>query len=166
MPRLFPALPAAVIALILPSAGFADDLLDRFRAVSEESNTVIMGMMLTEIGVEGAQRAELEALIPDMTWDGEMLTAGECILAEYREKVSDAQIADMLTGMEDFLAQVGDLASLDDLTEPEAFLPDGLSSADIAQISVECGMIAVQSDRMEESGFMDAMMQAAMDANP
>ncbi|MGR3466463.1 MAG: hypothetical protein ACU0CI_01175 [Shimia sp.] len=158
MKRLFLTLPL----LALPTAALAETQLERLEALSEQGSEVMMEMMIREITAEGADPAPLQAAIPDMTWDDAFRDAGRCMLDAYTAELGSDGVDEMLDSLEAMYADLDD-ARLEDLEDLD---PTGGKLSEEVQVRVtrECGFMELSMARMEESGFMAAMMQAAMSA--
>jgi len=105
------------------------------------------------------------AVIPDFDWDAEMREAGTCMLDEYTAILAESGVDEMLTAMEGLTEELTAMADagqrMDGMPDTSAILPEGLTPQDSAQIAQGCGMMALQLERMDASGFTDAMMQAS-----
>lgn len=155
----------AIALAMIPTAGFAQSQLDRMETVSETMTEALAVMMVRQMEANGADAAPLMDVLPDMAWDAEMREAGRCILDRYSEIVGDDGVESMLTKMEAFTAEFEALrergGSIDDMPEPDGMMPEGLTEQRSMEITQACGMMELQMRRMDESGFSDAMMNAA-----
>lgn len=145
-----------------PVAALAQSQLERMEAASEVMGEAGIRMMIDEMVANGAERAPLEAAMPDMSWDDEMRAAGGCLLERYNELSDRESVDQMLTRIE-ALADTIDEAGFADLVEMDEMgsLPDGISDDQAVEIMQTCGMMELQLRRMAESGFSDAMMAAS-----
>jgi len=148
-----------------PTLGMAQDQLDRLEAVSEVMNEALVEMMATEIAASGADPAPLRATIPNMEWDDEMRAAGSCMLGRYKEILGSDGVEEMIAVTEEMSETATEIVAaggrMEDMPAAAEILPDGLTPAASTQIMEECGMQELQLKRMQESGFMAAMMDAA-----
>lgn len=154
-------LPAAIL-VAFASAATAETRLDRFEAISEASNNLMLAGLVDMAVSEGADRATLEAMLPSFEWDDAMREAGNCMMAAYDAEIGTEGVDEMMNRMETFI-QDADGMSFDELSESsEMFtLPEGLSEDRSIEITDECGMLDLQLAWMGETGFMDALMSAA-----
>jgi hypothetical protein len=65
----------------------------------------------------------------------------------------------MLDDMEAFIPKMAE-ADLENMGDEADFLPDGISEEFSVSVNEECGLSDLMMNRMEESGFMAAMMQS------
>lgn len=155
----------AIAFAILPAIGAAQSQLDRMETVSETMNEAMVVMMVKQMEANGANAEPLMAALPDLDWDDEMRAAGQCMLDKYRDRIGSDGVDEMLIAMETFAAEVEALqeagATMDDMSEPEGILPEGMTQDESVEITQSCGMMALQLKRMSESGFSAAMMDAA-----
>jgi hypothetical protein len=149
---------SASIAL-LPTLAFADSQLDRLEDVSESMNDIMFDMMIREAVNEGADPEPLRAAVPDTSWDKPMRDAGQCMLDKLIEASSEAAVDQMLGEMEAALPKLENM-SLETMGDELDFLPEGISDDRSLEINSECGLADVMMDRMEQSGFTEAMMQS------
>ncbi|MEQ9259568.1 MAG: hypothetical protein RIG84_10745, partial [Roseovarius sp.] len=157
---------ALLTALVtLPAAALADSQLERMEAISEEMNEVMMVMMVNEAAANGADPEPLRAAMPDLTWDDAMREAGSCMLDEYTSEIGSDGVDEMLAKMEEFSVEMGEMgangATMSELGDTSDMLPEGITMQRSAEITQDCGMMQLQMQRMEASGFMDAMIKAA-----
>lgn len=68
----------------------------------------------------------------------------------------------MLGEMETALPKM-ETMSLETMGEEFDFLPEGVSEDRSLEINSECGLADVMMDRMEQSGFAQAMLQAMVE---
>ncbi len=148
-----------------PMPGMAQDQLDRLEAVSEVMNAALVEMMAAEMAANGADPAPLRATMPDMAWDDEMRAAGSCMLGRYEEILGSDGVEEMIVVTEEMSETATEIVAaggrMEDMPTAAAVLPEGLTPAASTRIMQECGMQDLQLKRMEESGFMAAMMNAA-----
>jgi len=152
----------AVILAISPTQGSAQTRLDRLESLSEEFTAVVYEKMVEELAPDPTEREAIAAAMPDAAWDDDFREAGGCILEAYETASSAEAVDQMLSDMEDALPRLAD-ASMQEMEELGFFLPAGLSENDSLRINQECGMMELQRQRMMQSGFMEAMMDAARD---
>ena len=122
-----------------------------------------MRMMIDEMVANGADRAPLEAAMPDMSWNDEMRAAGGCLLERYNELSDRESVDQMLTQIEALADTIDDMRGLPTWSRwtKMGSLPDGISDDQAVEIMQTCGMMELQLRRMAESGFSDAMMAAS-----
>jgi hypothetical protein len=94
---------------------------------------------------------ELAEVRPDMSWDDEYRTAGQCVLDGLASHGGPEAVAGYLTGLEDFAT-----AELNSFTELTTKMPDVLADPKALEFSSSCGMIALSTARMEASGLNTA----------
>lgn len=153
---------AALALLPLPAA--AQSQLDRLEAISEMSNDMMVEIMIREVAADAPDAREtLLAAAPDGEWDAEMRDAGSCMLESYAEQIGSDGVDDMLDALTTYLEEAS-VMSMEDLADASPDLPEGITEEDNMRIAEDCGMIDLQIARMQESGFMDAVMAAAMSA--
>jgi hypothetical protein len=155
----------AMVAAAIPSVSVAQSQLDRMETASEAMTKAMVVMMVREMEINGADAAPLMETLPDMVWDDDMRDAGRCMLGRYSDAVGASGVETMLTNMEAYVADIEALGdnswTISDLPEPEDMMPEGLSEQQSMEITQSCGMMELQLQRMSESGFSDAMMNAA-----
>ena len=156
---------AAAAVLVLPGAVAAQSQLDRMETVSEKMNDAMMMMMVNEMAANGADPEPLIATMPELTWDAEMREAGACMLDAYQAEIGGDGVDTMLTRMEAFADEVARLSaddlSMEAIDENLDILPEGMTEERSMEITQTCGMLELQMRRMDASGFMEAMMNAA-----
>ncbi|SLN51720.1 hypothetical protein [Pseudooctadecabacter jejudonensis] len=162
MNRFMFAATAAVMAGLLPAMALADDRLDRLENVSEQANAVMIGLMAKEMQIDADGMAQMDEVLAKMQWDERMRGVGTCMLAAYEDEVGSGGVEDLLDGMEEAIAAMENAESMDDLDAISSFQPEGISEDRSIEISTDCGMLSVQMEMMDESGFMDLMLGAAM----
>lgn len=155
MKRLFTTL----LLTTLPCAAVADTQLERLEVISEQMNDVMFEMMIREAVKEGANPEPLRAAVPDGSWDAPMRDAGRCLLDRYVEASSASAVNTMLDEMELAIPQMADM-DMDAMGEDFDFLPEGISEDQSIQINSDCGVAELMMERMDGSGFMQAMMEA------
>jgi hypothetical protein len=154
---------ATAIAL-LPATAFAETQIERLERLSEEMNGVVPIMMANEIEAQGGDGAALRAVANEMPdWNDAMRAAGECMIDRYTAASSSADIDMMLDNME---ALLGDMESMQMTEFAESdmsndMLPPGVTLEQSATITQDCGMMDLQMEAMQNSGFMEAMMAAS-----
>lgn len=155
----------AMAAIAIPSISVAQSQLDRMETVSEAMTGTMVIMMVREMEANGVDATPLMEALPDMTWDDDMRVAGRCILERYSDAVGDTGVETMLTNMEAYNAEIEALGdnsgTIGDMPEPVDMMPEGFSEQQQMEIAQSCGMIELQLQRMKESGFSEAMMNAA-----
>lgn len=156
---------ALAALLALPSAALAEDQLDRLEEVSEQANIIMMMVMAAEVQMDTETQTELIASAAEqMQWDAPMRAAGECMLDGYRGDIGADGLDELLTNMETMIADMAEMTSLDDFETLGDVMPDGMTEERSMEITRDCGMLDLQMAKMSESGFVDAMMAAAMAA--
>ncbi len=143
------SLMTCLIALT-PLTGAADghaDALARF-----EAGTIAMTENLLDF--YESRVPELADVRPDMSWDDDFRTAGQCVLDGLHSHGGDAAIAAHLAALEDFGS-----AEITTFTELTTKMPDVLADPKTLEFSSTCGMIGLGTERMEASG-LNAAFQA------
>ena len=151
---------AASITLI-PSAIFADNL-ESFEALSNQMNALMGEMMAKEVDAAGGDGDIIRAAVPVDAWNDEAREAATCILDRYEAEIGQDGIDEMMGRMESVFPAMSEM-TMTEFTDSEALVdmqPEGMTEEMSVQITQECGMMKVQMDRMEASGFSAAMMQA------
>lgn len=152
---------ATVAIVLMPTAVFAQSQLERLEAVSEQTNEIMIVKMVEEMTAEtGADPAPIMEMLPDMSWDAEFRSAGECMLEKYEEKIGRKGIDTMLDNMEEVVPTMAE-KSIEEMGEDFDILPEGMTISDSISIQQDCGMMELAQKRMSESGFMEAMFSAA-----
>ena len=145
--------------ICLPAMAFAESQIDRLASISQAMNTSMFEMMIREAEAEGADPEPLRATIPDGTWDENLRDAGQCMLDRMTDLSSASAVENMLDEMEAALPRLAEM-DMESMGEELDFLPDGITDDMSIEINSECGMVDLMMERMEESGFMAAMMNA------
>ena len=151
---------AAVI--LVPTLASADRM-ERFEAISAQMNDLMAEMMANEIDQQGGDGDIIRAAAPEQIFDDETTAATECLLDRYILELGDDAVDAMLDRMEGAIPQMADM-SMTEFSESEvadALSPPGLSEHEVFDISQDCGLMAIQVKRMQESGFMEAFMAAS-----
>ena len=150
----------AAVALI-PASAMADRM-DRFEAISAEMNDLMAEMMANEIDAQGGDGDIIRAAVPEQIFDEESTAASECLLARYEAELGEEAVDDMLDRMEQAMPLMAEM-TMTEFSESDiadAMSPPGLGEDLVFDISQDCGLMAIQVKRMQESGFMDALMAA------
>ena len=148
----------AALFAALPAAAFAETQLERLESISERMMTATLEAMVRQVEEQGGNPEPLREAMPDVSWNDEYRDAGECLLDRFTAASSSSAVTEMLDDMEAYLPQMAEM-NLDTL-EDVNFLPDGMTEEQSMEINSECGITEVMMDRMENSGFMAAMMQS------
>ena len=148
----------AALFTTLPATAFADTQLERLESISERMMAATLQAMVRMVEEQGGNPAPLREAMPDVSWNDEYRDAGECLLDRFTAASSSSAVTEMLDDMEAYLPQMAEM-NLDTL-EDVNFLPDGMTEEQSMEINSECGITEVMMDRMENSGFMAAMMQS------
>lgn len=167
MKRLQPQWGAAVfIAAVLgvPLSAMADDQLDRFEEISEQSHEITMRLMIREYSAMGADEDDLRAAIPDGEWNDAYREAGRCMLDGYAEIIGSSGVDRMLDEMEALFKSMDNGAatfeSMQELSELNTI--KGVSTEQQMAITQECGFVDLSMQRMRDSGFMDVIQSQIM----
>jgi len=150
---------AAALFAMLPGAVLAESQLDRLESVSERMMSATLDAMVRMVEKEGGNPDPLRAALPDMDWDAEYREAGACMLERFVNASSKSAVDQMLDDMEIFIPKMAEM-DIDDMDQNANFLPDGVSEAYSMSVNEDCGTTALLLKRLEESGFMAAMMQS------
>lgn len=150
---------AAALFVFLPVAAMADTQLERLENVAEQMSEAMFGAMVRMVEKEGGDPAPLLEAVPDSDWDADYREAGSCLLEKYVEASSTSAVDKMLDEMEAFIPKMAGI-DLESLEADQDFLPEGVSEEYSMQVNSDCGMNELMMDRMENSGFMAAVMQA------
>ena len=148
---------------LLPAAAFAETQLERFEALSDQMNTVMIEMFSNEIeqaGGDASALRELDGMMPP--WTDEIRTAASCILDDYVAETSAGAVDEMLSEMEEILPTLATMTMTEatDSGALEGLTPQGISDERMMEINSGCGMMDLQIKASQESGFMEAMMAA------
>jgi len=154
----------AAVLIALPTLAGAQSQLERLEEVSEGMSTDMFALMVNEMAAGGVDPAPLREAIPDMTWDDAMREAGECMLEQYTALIGRSGVDEMLDQMDATRGDIAELAAsggtASDMPDTSDMLPEGLSMDDSLRITQDCGMLDIQMQRMAESGFSAAMVNA------
>ncbi|WP_439524738.1 hypothetical protein [Marivita sp.] len=159
MKQLFTVVPF----ILLPFAVQAETQLERLEDVSERMNSAVMEMMVREVERQGGNPEPLRGAIPDGEWNDAYRDAGQCMLDRYTEASSQSDVDEMITKMEGMIPMMA-TANMEDLGDNMDITPEGISDELSMQINNDCGMTDLMLERMQESGFTEALMQS-MSAN-
>ena len=150
---------AAALIAVYPIAVMAETQLERLENISEEMNDAMFDAMVNMVEKQGGNPEPLRSAFPDGAWDAEFRDAGQCLLDRYIDASSEAAVDQMLDDMEAFIPKMAE-ADLENLGDEADFLPEGISEEFSVSVNKECGLSDLMMNRMEESGFMAAMMQS------
>lgn len=153
---------STVLFVTLPISALAETQLERLETISEQMTSGMFEAMIRMVEKEGGNPAPLRDAIPDSTWNDVYRDAGACLLDRYTNASSASAVDDMLDRMEAFIPEIAEM-DLETMEEDTDFLPEGISEEFSLQVNSECGLTNLMMDRMEESGFMAAMMQSMME---
>ncbi|MGB3627374.1 MAG: hypothetical protein WA989_16195, partial [Henriciella sp.] len=150
------------IALI-PGAAFAQSQVERLESLSEDMSRVMAVMMANEVEAQGGDGAALRSAASAMPpWDDRMRAAGACMLDGYESASSRAEVDSMLSNMESAINQMPSM-TMTEFTESDmsdGMMPQGMTLEQTAAINEQCGVMELQMEAMQQSGFMEAMMTA------
>lgn len=138
------ALAAALTLLAAPA--FAQSELERLEVASVAAGQNLEAFM-TSVA------PELGTAMPDWTWDIEMRTAGSCTLDMIRAEGGADAVISYLTSLETFSTM--ELTSMQQMATDT---PVPVNTTFAERAGRECGSAEIALRRMQESGFMDAMM--------
>ncbi|MEJ8561469.1 hypothetical protein QTO30_09750 [Yoonia sp. GPGPB17] len=153
----------ATAICLLPITVSAETQLERFEALSDKMNVVMIDMMANEIEQQGGDATALRALdgmVPP--WTDEIRAAAGCILDTYIDETSASDVDDMLTEMDAMLPTLSSM-TMTEATDNgvfDAMTPDGITDERMLEINGACGMMELQIEASKNSGFMEAMMAA------
>lgn len=150
---------SVLVFAALPVSAIAETQLERLERVSEQMNDAMYEAMIRMVERQGGDPAPLRDAMPASTWDEDFRAAGACMLDRFTDKSSPEAVTQMLDEMEAFLPEVATM-DLENAEEDMNFLPDGISEDYSIQVNSECGLSEIMMQRMQESGFSAAMMQA------
>lgn len=150
---------SVLVFAALPVSAIAETQLERLERVSEQMNDAMYEAMIRMVERQGGDTAPLRDAMPASTWDEDFRAAGACMLDRFTDKSSPEAVTQMLDEMEAFLPEVATM-DLENAEEDMNFLPDGISEDYSIQVNSECGLSEIMMQRMQESGFSAAMMQA------
>lgn len=142
------ALAAALSLLAAPA--FAQSALERL-----EVATVAAGANMETYMTSVAP--ELGPVMPDWTWDTEMRNAAACTLDAIRDEGGEAAVTSYVTAMEEFST-----APVTSLEQFATETPIPVNATFAQETGIACGSAEIAMRRMQESGFMEAMMNPAI----
>lgn len=137
-------LASALALLALPA--LAQSELERLEAA-----TVATGNNMGAFFV--AQVPGLADVMPDWSWDHEMRTAATCTLDAIRAEGGSAAVASYLDAMEVFAT-----VEITSMEQMATATPIPISNDFASRTGQACGSAEIAMRRMQESGFMAAMM--------
>lgn len=137
---------AATLTLLAAPAAFAQSDIDRLAVATEAASANLESFLVSRV-------PSLATSMPDWTFDEEMRVAGACTLDAVREREGDAAVEQYLTSLEAFA--VLEITSMQQMALETPVPIDADTGMQIAQA---CGSDAIAMRRMQESGFMEAMM--------
>lgn len=144
-------IPLAALSLTLATPALAETQLERMERLSEAMQVKMFSTMLqgTDFDVASA-----------VAWDDEMRASAECVLDAYVAESSEEDLEAVFDQMEEIIAQpAADMAAMEEqMSNFAAPLPEERA----IEINRSCGMVDLQMQKMQESGLMNAMMQAQM----
>lgn len=141
------ALLTATLTLFAAPA-FAQSELERM-----ETATVAAGGNLEAFLV--SRVPELASAMPDWAWDDELRAAAVCTLDAMRAEGGDAAVSDYLTAMEAYAT-----TPITSMEQMATATPVPISADFAARTGQACGSAEIAMRRMQESGLMEAMMDA------
>ena len=150
---------APLMVCAAPFAAFAESQLERLESISERMNDAMIEAMIRMVEKEGGNPEPLRAAVPANAWGDDHREAGRCMLEKFNEASSVSAVNQMLTEMEAFIPQLAGM-DLDTFGDDVNLLPEGISEDYSLQVNSECGLSDLMVERMEESGFVAAMMQS------
>lgn len=137
---------AATLTLLAAPAAFAQSDLERL-----ETYTVAAGENLESFMT--AIAPELGPVMPEWTWDEELRTAGSCTLDMIRDEGGAEAVESYLASLETFSTM--ELTSMQQMAMDT---PVPVNAAFAERAGAACGSAEIAMRRMQESGFMEAMM--------
>jgi hypothetical protein len=137
---------AATLSLLAAPAAFAQSDLDRLATATEAASANLEAFFVSRV-------PSLAEAMPDWTFDEEMRDAGACTLDAVREREGDDAVEQYLTSLEAFA--VLEITSMQQMALETPVPIDADTGMAIAQA---CGSDEIAMRRMQESGFMEAMM--------
>ncbi len=149
----------AILFATCPAAAIAETQLERLEVISERMTDAMFDAMIRMVERDGGNATPMREAIPDTTWDASYRDAGACLLDRFTAASSVTAVDKMLDDMEAFVPQMADM-DLDSMGDDATFLPEGISEDFSVSVNQECGLTGIMMDRMDESGFMAAMMQS------
>lgn len=149
----------ALLAAPLPA--MAETQAEQFEALSERTNNLMLHMLVDAAVADGADRATLEAALPNFEWNDAMRESGTCMLEAYTAKIGSDGVDQLMVGMNQFLDETENMTIEEMAAADPDYLPDGLTEQESLEITQTCGMLDAQLDWMADSGFMEAMMSQA-----
>ncbi|MBJ3762373.1 hypothetical protein ILP92_06410 [Maribius pontilimi] len=139
---------AALLALSAAPA-LAETQLERMERITETLQARMFADMVQGSDIDVAQA---------VAWDDAMRDAAQCLLDGYRAEAEPDAIDASFDAMEELLAQT-DLGA-DEFETRMAALPQPVPQDRAIALSGECGLMALQMQRMRETGLMDAMIHS------
>lgn len=143
----------------LPYAALAETQLERLERISEAMTEMMFDAMVDMVEKEGGNPEPLRAAIPDVAWNDAYREAGDCLLDRLIAASSESAIDDMLSEMDAALPQMAEMDA-EAIGEDMDFMPDGISDDYMIDANSECGLVDLSLQRMQDSGFTEAMMQS------
>ena len=140
----------STVLLFTPYLALADghaDALDRMEAGTEKMTDNLLDFYVARVPTLGETR-------PDMSWDTAFREAGQCILDGIAADGGDAGTATYLGALENFAE-----AEILNFTDMSTQMPDALATDVVLNLSSDCGMISLGTERMAESGLTEAFAQ-------
>jgi hypothetical protein len=154
----------ATAILLFPASAFAETQLERFEALSDQMNVVMLDMFANEIeqaGGDATALRELDGMMPP--WNNEIRIAAECMLDAYAGETSSDEVDAMFDRMDAVMPSLSEM-TMTEATEQgalDSLTPEGLTDERMIEINGECGMMELQIQASQQSGFVEAMMAAS-----
>lgn len=136
----------AAALTLLAAPAFAQSALERL-----EVATVAAGANMEAFLTSRAP--SLATVMPDWSWDDEMRTAATCTLDAIRAEGGEAAVSSYVTSMEAF--STIEITSMEQMATAT---PIPINAEFAQQAGITCGSAEIAMRRMQESGFMEAMM--------
>lgn len=148
----------SALLIALPTLVAAETRLERFEDLSEKTSLEMSKVMVRAIETKGGDISGLMDALPDPEWDDAYREAGKCMLGKYEALIGKDGVDSMLSKMEEILPQL-ETATLENIGS-FAVLPEGITTDQSADILKDCDMLDLILQRMKDSGYSAAIMQA------
>lgn len=137
-----------IATTFMPNLAFAQSELEQFEAIGEA-----MASKMNRLFV--AQNPQVAEFLPEVEWDDEFRASAKCMIDAFRAEGGDDFIEQMLVKGNEFVDK--DFTSFTEFQEHANFMPDTIGQNRQIEISSECGMTELTIERMQESGFAEAL---------
>ena len=148
MKSLYLALALLTSVICLSSQAYAQIELEQF-----EENGEAMASKMNQLFV--VQNPQVAEFLPEVAWNDGFRASAKCMIDLFRTEGGDDFITQMLANGKEFVTK--EFTSFTDFQEHANFMPEGLSQARQIEISGECGMTKLTIDRIQGSGFAQAL---------